>query len=308
MSENPKGILLETLGDQPFLVAVRIIGIFNFFYTAYAAFIGTTVGHVDRIEGGCYCSSGDKHFYRFLTFTFIAIWLFYLVYFYAKTICHYKHFTYHHQSKAKLLEKYTDTIEDIKKRKAIRKEQLEELVNGTYLNIKHFKSIKNHMQQSDEIPSSQRQHRANSLPEQQAEEESCDNSVAKSHWRIFMILKPVLISIRSIFRFLIVPLLLLQWLNDYAWNCVTNGWFRSYCSSITNEYYRVLDHSLVVYCVYVILLAAILLSALIRWFPKGIPQVIVQYESNKCSIIKINFGFGHSESILYQIRQMETEL
>ena len=38
-----KGILTEALGDVPFKVAVGFIIAFNFLYTSYAAFFGTTL-------------------------------------------------------------------------------------------------------------------------------------------------------------------------------------------------------------------------------------------------------------------------
>ena len=93
-----------------------------------------------------------------------------------------------------------------------------------------------------------------------------------------MFLKVTLIAIRYIFRFLIVPLLQLQLFSDYAWYCLLNNVIRNYCETVTNRYFIGLDHSLVIYCVYILLLISLLFSFLISWFPKGIPQVVLLIE------------------------------
>ena len=99
-----------------------------------------------------------------------------------------------------------------------------------------------------------------------------------------MFLKVTLIGLRFVFRFLIVPLLQLQLFSDYAWYCLLNNVVRNYCQTETNKYYIGLDHSLVNYCVYILLLIALLFSFLINWFPKGIPQVVLLYKAGRIMI------------------------
>ena len=105
-------------------------------------------------------------------------------------------------------------------------------------------------------------------------------------WLCFMFLKVTLIGLRFVFRFLIVPLLQLQLFSDYAWYCLLNNVVRNYCHTETNKYYIGLDHSLVNYCVYILLLIALLFSFLINWFPKGIPQVVLLYKARRIMINK----------------------
>ena len=107
-----------------------------------------------------------------------------------------------------------------------------------------------------------------------------------SRWCCFMILKLSLIAIRFVFRLLIVPLLQLQLLNDYAWYCLLNDVIRNYCETETNKYYIGLDHSMVNYCVYILLLIALLFSFLINWFPKGMPQLVLLYKAGRILIKK----------------------
>ena len=105
-------------------------------------------------------------------------------------------------------------------------------------------------------------------------------------WLCFMFLKVTLIVLRFVFRFLIVPLLQLQLFSDYAWYCLLNNVVRNYCHTETNKYHIGLDHSLVNYCVYILLLIALLFSFLINWFPKGIPQVVLLYKARRIMINK----------------------
>ena len=114
---------------------------------------------------------------------------------------------------------------------------------------------------------------------------TCRNQSQRRRWLCFMFLKVTLIGLRFVFRFLIVPLLQLQLLSDYAWYCLLND-VRNYCQSETNKYHIGLDHSLVNYCVYILLLIALLFSFLINWFPKGIPQVVLLYKARRIMINK----------------------
>ena len=65
-----------------------------------------------------------------------------------------------------------------------------------------------------------------------------------------------------------------------------NNIVRDYCETETNKYYIDLDHSLVNYCVYILLLIALLFSFLINWFPKGIPQVVLLYKAGRIMVNK----------------------
>lgn len=78
-----------------------------------------------------------------------------------------------------------------------------------------------------------------------------------------------LVVLRFCIRSLIVPLLQLQLLNDYSWNCLLNNMIRNYCKTENTKHYVSLDHSLVTYLLYILLLIAMLLTFLIEWLPKG---------------------------------------
>ena len=85
---------------------------------------------------------------------------------------------------------------------------------------------------------------SNSSQNNEVSSSNDDDDRVSWRWCHFMTFKIALIVIRYIFRLLIVPLLQLQLLNDYAWNCIMNNVIRSYCRNLTSTHYAGLDHSL----------------------------------------------------------------
>ncbi|XP_065894156.1 uncharacterized protein [Dysidea avara] len=104
-------------------------------------------------------------------------------------------------------------------------------------------------------------------------------------WNCFMIIKFTLLVLRFVFRLLIVPLLQFQWLSNYAWNCIMDGLARDYCKTTTSQYFIGLDHSLVLYAVYVMILVTVMFGIIIAWLPKGTPQILLHYSHERNSKI-----------------------
>ena len=84
---------------------------------------------------------------------------------------------------------------------------------------------------------------------------------AVASFKLFLIVNQVLAQL------LIIPLLELQWLDQYAWVCVA-GISRNYCNSDRDVYTLVLDQAVVVYMFYASILFAALLSMIISWLPQ----------------------------------------
>ena len=306
-----KGGLQETLGGVPFKAAVFFLVLYSFLYTSYAAFFGSRIGDEDRLESECYCSSGDRQFYRSITLGFPIAWLIFLLFYALLTIGNGTHFTCHHHGFKEFLKHYQQTKDYIKNREEDLQDRLIELVNGSYLNIEHYLTRKKTLEVEGETRVKSKAIQTDlctgthdSLNDQcstQGSEATVQNnngkdntstehlqatdSTRKAVWRCPIICshstKFALIFFRFIFRLLIVPLMLLQLVNDYTWSCVMNGILRDYCSSTTNEYFLALDHSLVLYCLYVCVIIALLLTYLITWLPKGTPWVIIQYDDSE---------------------------
>jgi len=110
------------------------------------------------------------------------------------------------------------------------------------------------------------------------------NNKQPKRYYCFSLIKVSLIVFRFIFRLFVVPILQLQWFNDYAWNCLMNKIIRDYCETENMKYYINLDHSILLYSVYIVLLVALLFSVLINWFPKGIPHIVLQKNAHKLKI------------------------
>ena len=77
-------------------------------------------------------------------------------------------------------------------------------------------------------------------------------------------LKYTLIVIQFFLRLPIVPLLLVQWLDEYSWNCVV-GLIKDYCKETTVGY--TFDQSVVIFCLYVCVLLSIIIAVFMKTMP-----------------------------------------
>ena len=82
--------------------------------------------------------------------------------------------------------------------------------------------------------------------------------------RVSFFLYPMLVLCRLLSQLVLVPLLLFQILDTYAWICISGD---IYCSSILNQYRLGLDKAALAFTFYCCLLASILATAILRWFP-----------------------------------------
>ena len=76
--------------------------------------------------------------------------------------------------------------------------------------------------------------------------------------------KCALVTLQFFLRLPIVPLLLLQWLDEYSWNCVI-GSVRNYCKDTVVVY--MFDQSMVISCLYICILLAIIIAICIQYMP-----------------------------------------
>ena len=82
--------------------------------------------------------------------------------------------------------------------------------------------------------------------------------------RVSFFLHPLLVLCRLLSQLILVPLLLFQILDTYSWICITDD---IYCSSILNQYRLGLDKAALAFTFYCCLLASILATAILQWFP-----------------------------------------
>lgn len=289
-------VLPEVLGGLPLRIGIIIILLYHLLYIAYKAFLETRTDHI--IEHECFCDQRDQIVYRVITFTLVGAWILFLPAFALHKI--FSHFTCKdktsedYQKIKELFEKYNSQIE---LRKDFFRKEVNDMITSYYLDSEHYNSKKLKLETAD---ANRRKNLKNEEEEGESEPNETDAKLNVMNWKQwcsctkhcgFMLFKVIFILIRLGFRLIIIPLFLLHWLDDYVWNCLFNNLIREYCTSVRSEYFIGLDHSLVVYVMYVLVLLAILFSIIINWFPRGIPNVILNFEGNLNSLtIRVDDG------------------
>ena len=302
------GILSGALGGLPFKVGFFIVVLYQLLYISYKAFLETGTHHV--IQDDCYCAHRDQIIYRTMTFTLMGAWILFLpTYGFYKTV---NHFTCtericckdkSHKDRRKIKNLYEDCNEKIEQCREYFLKELNDMITTYYLDSEHYDSKQKKLEDAGAIT-----YRVDNLKQETNEGKekekkgSKDENDAKGikQWCAtknccFMLLQIILISMRFGFHLVIIPLFQLHWLNDYAWNCIFNNLLRDYCATIKNEYFIGLDHSLVLYFMYVFILSAILFNIIIDWFPRGIPNFILKFEGNFNSL-KIDVTSGKKQN------------
>ena len=303
-----KGILGEALGDVPFKCAILVVVLFNLLYTLYHTFLATRTDNV--IENDCYCDSTDRVFYRTITLISIIFWVCFLfIYALISTFGH-GHFTRYNEAatrqnslygvSASANRAFSELFDMVTEQEKSFQAQLKDLVSTKFLDYDYAKSIElrcmavyGTVSSTDgESTTSARNDtlHTNNEETRRVTQFRLNKTVKKqpTRWYCFMFTKIILIILRFMFRLLIVPLLQLQWFNEYAWNCLMNNVIRNYCETDSTKYYIGLDHSFVLYSVYILLLIALLFSFIINWFPKGIPEVTLHYKAvNRRDILRM---------------------
>ena len=313
-----RGILSEALGDLPFKTAIGFVVLFNFLYILYGAYFGAN--HFNVIESDCYCNNGDRVFYRIITFGFSTAWILFLVVYATYTTLFHNHIVtrlLEADDKITVERQYERLLVQIHRRRKYLQSQFEELLTTAYLDSEHFRNKKAHLNSlynrnsnvafSHDTTSAEKdaQEQASTKPSTREDKKVKNNPSSNlprrqpKKWYCFMACKLSLLTFRFVFRILIVPLLQLQWVDDYTWNCIMGNFLRDYCKTITNTYFIGLDHSLVLYSVYVLILVALLFSVVINWLPKGVPQVVLEYEGRSDITGFQNFNITRKGTLNY---------
>ena len=321
-----KGILIESLGDFPFKCAILLIVFFNLIYTFYHAFFATRIDYV--IESDCYCDPTDRAFYIAITLSSVIIWICILCGYAVISTFGHGHFIRFNEAKQNkhdksVGEKNSELSDKVTAYEKSFQGKLRDIVSAKLLDYDYCKAIEDYYQylynQSIELntlkdatmTTDQEETTATTMcadatdviadtsedtfTDKQLKFEYFYNKKGRkqpTRWWCYMWTKILLIVLRFMFRLLIVPLLQLQWFNEYAWNCLMNNVIRNYCETNTSQYYIGLDHTFVLYSVYIILLIALLFSLIINWFPQGIPEVTFQYKTQQVLIknFKVNIN------------------
>ena len=233
-----RGFLNETLGNLPFVFAIVLVVVFNLIYTFYDAYFSARISNI--IRSNCYCDPTDRVFYRTVWMISIILWIIFLFIYGAFTTFGHKHCIGHSLARtsnhdSEIAKMFADTLDVLKKNEKKFKLYLSDLVTTNFLDDDHCEAIKRHYRSLCEKKINH--NNSSTYVQNNASDTNSvgHNNQKRSKWCCcFMSLKVSLIIIRFGFRLLIVPLLLLQLYNDYAWNCLMNNIIRNYCETKTN--------------------------------------------------------------------------
>ena len=261
-----KGIVSHALGTLGFKFSFVIILLFNFVYTVHNAFAKTTKTEVSVISfNNCSCDSRDKLFYSVITYGFISLWIVFIL------ICAlYSIFKFIYKLPCTNDTAADSSNEEITTRKEIPekhfwflKREMRKLTTMVfYLNKQslHNKEISS----ADEITSAVKYLLAHMKHKFLKVADPPENKCYFVTDYVCKIYKCALVTLQFFLRLPIVPLLLLQWLDEYSWNCVI-GSVKNYCKDTVVGY--MFDQSMVISCLYICILLAIIIARCIQYMP-----------------------------------------
>ena len=221
-----KGIVSAALGTLGFKFSFVIILLFNFVYTVHNAFTKTTKTEVSVISfNNCSCDSRDELFYSqysVITYGFISLWIVFIL------ICAlYNIFKFIHK-----LPCTNDTAADSSNEEIITRKEIIPVKHYWFLKREIFKltamvfylnkqSLHNkEISSADEITSAVKYLLAHMKHKFLKVADPPENKFYFVTDNVCKISKYALVILQFFLRLPIVPLLLLQWLDEYSWNCV----------------------------------------------------------------------------------------
>ena len=291
-----KGIVSAALGRLGFKFSFVIVLLFNFVYTVHNAFATNTKSEISVISfNNCSCDSRDRLFYSAITYGFIGLWVAFLLLCALYSICNFIH-------ELCSTNDINDTNssssnEEVSRGKEIIPENhhwflKRELFKLTamvfYLNKQnlHNKEISS----TDEITLAvnyllaHMKHKFLKVADPRAPE----NKFYFVTDNVCKISKYVLVVLQFFLRLPVVPLLLLQWLDEYSWNCVI-GSLKSYCKDTVVGY--IFDQSMVISCLYICILLAIIIVICMQNMPinrLSSHKKSICYQRKWCLLFEVN--------------------
>ena len=261
-----KGILSEALGNKLFKVALVVVIIFNFLYTFYNAF--KEKRHDERFisRTDCICEPNDKRFYTIITMGTILVWVLLVIIY-----CGTKIFRKCSKNDDRITnERFAAASKGLRRHKRFFKRELIRLVASRYyLDHDELEIIK------PQPPKYYPKDIQNIYPtkefsqnRQQGKTKSYTNS---RKWGCTMCCKFLLITVRFMIQISLVPLVIFQWLDQYAWSCIMDG-DENDCEKLSGRYRNEINQSFMIYSIYVAILLAVLFTIMIKWLPKGFPN------------------------------------
>ena len=267
-----KGMISGALGSLGYKFSILIVLLFNFIYTAYNAFARSTKSEISVVSfNNCSCDPSDRAFYSFTIFGFTALWVLFLVIsaLYNTWNCCTgdrdrgtnsidDDNTDNGVSNRNVNAIYTNSTKDLSKSIELipdkhfwfLKRELKKIITMVlYLNIKRLHSHNDSLKLISLTKKHMLAHMEKFLKVRQKKFKFVFN-------KAFKFIKFMLVGVQFVLRLPIVPLLLVQWLDEYSWNCVF-GSMKDYCREATVGY--TFDQSMVISFLYMCVLLSIII-------------------------------------------------
>ena len=257
-----KGMVSGALGSLGYKFSILIVLLFNFTYTAYNAFARSTKTEISVVSfSDCSCNPNDRSFYSFTIFSFTALWGGFLL---ICALCNIRNFIKHRDIREDLSEQER-LIPD--KHFLLLKKEIKKLT--TMVLSLNMKGLHSHKINSRNVNSAAIGI-LNYMKQFLVDSDSSDNFAFDKAFKLF---RYTLAVIQFFLRLSIVPLLLVQWLDEYSWNCVV-GLEKDYCKETTVGY--TFDQSIVIFLLY----TCVLLSIILGIFMKNMPVKLLLSNQN----------------------------
>ena len=286
-----KGMISGALGSLGYKFSILVVLLFNFTYTAYNAFARSTKTEVSVLSfNNCSCDPSDRAFYRSTTFGFTALWVLFIV------ICalHSIWNCIKHHSQCSDSDYTDDTREDLHEQERsipdkhfwLLKRELKKLT-AMVLSL-NIKSLHSHKINSKRINSAAKGILTYMRQEFLVHSDLLENKFNFAFDVVFKLFRYTLVVIQFFLRLPIVPLLLVQWLDEYSWNCVV-GSIKDYCKETTVGY--TFDQSMVISFLYTCVLLSIIIGIFIKTMPV---KMLISYQDTSRSKWCLPFQVNHT--------------
>ena len=275
-----KGMISGALGSLGYKFSILIVLLFNFTYTAYNAFARSAKSEISVVSlNNCSCDPSDRAFYSFTIFGFTALWVLFLVFsalYNTWNCCTCDHDrgtnsidddnTDNGVSNRNVNTFCTNSRKDLSKSIELipdkhfwfLKRELKKIITMVlYLNIKRLHSHNDSLKLISLTKKHMLAHMGKFLKFPQKKFKFVFN-------KAFKFIKFMLVGVQFVLRLPIVPLLLVQWLDEYSWNCVF-GSMKDYCKETTVGY--TFDQSMVISFLYMCVLLSIIIGIFIKSMP-----------------------------------------
>lgn len=268
--QSLQGIMSAALGTLGFKFSFVMLLLFNFVYTVYNAFFRDSKAELSVMTlENCSCDPIDEMVYSISLYIFIGFWVLFQLICAMVAISQLCRCSGHNTDSN---ETNTDMFHEIPGNDSeFLKRGLKRLAAMNFcLNLQSLRSEKISLEV--EIDSAVK-YMVNYMEHEFLKDHRRSNVKFKFDDNICNSFKYMLAVIQFLLRLPTVPLLLIQWLDEYSWNCVIRSVW-NYCNETQMSY--AFYQSMIICCLYIFILLSIFIDIIIKSMPvnsSGHPKI-----------------------------------